>query len=119
MRGSTVQKLHTDWRAGTTIPGAIKAGRGMGVLGLACVFSTLIAIDGPLLQKATHVIYAPIENEFVSLHISVLPELLGYLFSGWTPGNMTGVPGYRAPYTWSWTIPAPNNGSVPNDIDFL
>ena len=46
LRGSTLKRLHTDWRAGTTILGAITAGRHMGLLGLACIMSTLVAIDG-------------------------------------------------------------------------
>lgn len=35
--GSTLDKLHWDWRAGTTLRGAITSGRHMGLLGLACM----------------------------------------------------------------------------------
>lgn len=38
-----------------TAGGAISSGRKMGLIGLACLCSTLVAVDGPLLQKATTV----------------------------------------------------------------
>lgn len=47
-RGSTVSELHWNWKAGTGIFGAIASGRKMGAIGLACVFSTLVVIDGPV-----------------------------------------------------------------------
>lgn len=40
--GTTLSRLHWDWRSGTTLRGALTAGRHMGLLGLACVFSTLV-----------------------------------------------------------------------------
>src|ERR1700753_1421525 len=40
-RGSTLAQLHHDWRSGTTLRGALTAGRHMGLLGLACIFSIL------------------------------------------------------------------------------
>ena len=46
-RGSTIARLHADWQAGTTLIGAITAGRNMGMLGVGCILSTLVAIDGP------------------------------------------------------------------------
>lgn len=41
LRGSTLDRLHWDWRAGTTLRGAITSGRHMGLLGLACMCTTL------------------------------------------------------------------------------
>ena len=35
--GATLRRLHYDWRAGTTVLGALVAGREMGTVGLACV----------------------------------------------------------------------------------
>lgn len=99
-----------------TILGAVTAGRGMGVLGLACIFSTLVAVDGPLLQKATHVAHEQMENKQVSLNVSVLPELPKSLFSGYLPGNMTGIPGYLAAYQFNETIPTGDNGTAPNNL---
>ena len=36
---STLAKLHRDWRAGTTIRGALTSGRHIGLLGLACMLN--------------------------------------------------------------------------------
>lgn len=47
-KGSSLEKLHYDWRAGTTIRGALNSGRHLGLLGLACIASTLVFIDGEL-----------------------------------------------------------------------
>lgn len=52
-RGSTLAQMHRSWRAGMTAGGALIAGRNMGLIGLACLCSTLVAVDGPLLQKGT------------------------------------------------------------------
>lgn len=52
-KGETLAQLHHRWRAGITASGAVISGRKMGMVGLACLCSTLVAIDGPLLQKST------------------------------------------------------------------
>lgn len=48
IRGSSVAKLHQDWRHGSTLHGALTAGRSTGLLALACIFSTIVVIDGPV-----------------------------------------------------------------------
>ena len=50
-RGTTIAQLHRSWRAGMTAGGAIRSGRNMGLIGIACLCSTFVAMDGPLLQK--------------------------------------------------------------------
>lgn len=47
----------------------------MGLLGLACIFSTLVVIDGPLLQRSSTVATAPIVGKPVSLNVTMAPEL--------------------------------------------
>lgn len=42
IEGTTLSKLHWDWRAGTSLRGALTSGRHMGLLGLACVFSYVV-----------------------------------------------------------------------------
>lgn len=101
-----------------TLAGAVTAGPRMGLLGLACIFSTLVAIDGPLLQKATHVEYAPIENQPLNFSVSVLPELPSFTFSGYIMGNQTGIPHFRAANSFNRTIPTPD-GTAPNNLDFI
>ena len=63
LRGSTLSKLHWDWRSGTTLIGALTSGRQMGWLGLACIASTLVAVDGPLLYVS---VYMHLANETVA-----------------------------------------------------
>jgi hypothetical protein len=62
LRGSTIRRLHYDWRAGTTLRGALLSGRHMGLLGVACIASTFVAVDGPLLQRASTVISVPVRT---------------------------------------------------------
>ena len=81
-RGSTLRQLHLDWRAGTTLLGALSSGRHMGVIGLACVFSTLVAVDGPLLQKSTTVVSAQIDQA-VPLNVTLAPEVPTDFSGGW------------------------------------
>ena len=47
LRGSTVKRLHEDWRAGTSIRGVITSSS-FGLLSLACLVSTIVVIDGPV-----------------------------------------------------------------------
>lgn len=47
IRGSTVKRLHEDWRAGTSIRGAITSSS-FGLLSPACLVSTIVVIDGPV-----------------------------------------------------------------------
>ena len=56
----------------------------MGFLGLACIFATLGAIDGPLLQRATSVVSAPIVNDPVQLNTSLVSELPSGLAGYWS-----------------------------------
>lgn len=55
--GTTLAKLHYDWRAGTTLRGALTSGRHMGLLGVACILSTIVVI-GQLIheQPNAHVV---------------------------------------------------------------
>lgn len=91
-RGSSLGRLHYDWRAGTTIRGAIASGRHMGLLGLACIFSTIVVIDGelvdqhmrmngaltrqtgPLLQRSTSVVPAA-RSQPVDLKVVMAEEI--------------------------------------------
>ena len=75
LRGSTLGGLHTGWRAGMTVFGALTAGRKMGFLGIACIVSTLVAVDGPLLQKATKVVSAPFADSPIPLNVTMAQEV--------------------------------------------
>ena len=114
-RGTTLRQLHRDWRAGMTILGALSNARNMGFIGLACILSTLVAIDGPLLQKATNVVSAPI-GETMSLNVSLAPEVPTGFTGGWykMPNGSNQMP--WSPI-WNDTIPTLNgNGGTSNNI---
>ena len=86
----------------------------MGILGLACVFSTLVAVDGPLLQKATHVKSAQIAGSPIALNVSILPEIPSNFDSGYTQYDDTS---YRSSYLFNETIPIGSNGTAPNNLN--
>lgn len=83
LRGSSIRHLHMSYRAGTTILGAVTAGRHMGLLGVACIVSTLVAVDGPFLQKATTIVTVPIHDHPIILNVSMVPELPAGYSGGW------------------------------------
>lgn len=106
-RGSTIARLHVDHRSGTSIRGALASGRHMGLLGLACIFSTFVAIDGPLLQKSSKTVPAPILGQSLPVKINMAQELPSAFSGGWLRG--VGV----SPFNDS--IPTPS-GVTPNNV---
>ena len=114
LRGSTIAKLHHDWRSGTTLRGAITAGRNIGLLGVATVFSTLVVIDGPLLQRASSVVPARITDHPVPLDVTMAPEVPTDYTGAWATMQDIGID------QW-WNLPfnstePGSNGPVPNNI---
>lgn len=81
----------------------------MGFLGMASIFSTLVAIDGPLLQRASTVISVPRVDVPVPLNVSIAPEI---------PTNFTGGWGivHHVLSEWNRTVPS-SNGSTLNDVE--
>lgn len=114
LRGSTLSQLHWDWRSGHTLIGALTSGRQMGLIGLACILSTLVAIDGPLLQRATHVVSAPIVGQTVRLNVTMAAEIPQYYTGEWMPSQEMGR-GLHWDFQFNKTIPTAN-GSAPNMI---
>ena len=109
--GTSLRQLHLSWRAGTTFAGALMAGRHMGLIGLACIVSTLVTVDGPLLQKATTVVNAPIVNDPVTLNVSMAPEVPRGYTGGWLYTNFS----QTAAWAFNETMPTAN-GEVSNNI---
>ena len=75
LRGSILAKLHYDWCSGTTLKDALTSGSHMGWLGLACISSTLVFVDGPLIQRASTTSLVPV-NQIVPLNITMAPEIV-------------------------------------------
>lgn len=115
-RGSTLAKLHHDWRSGTTLRGALTAGRHTGLLGLACIFSTLVVIDGPLLQRSSTVITGQVAAKSVPLNISMAQEVPTGYSGEWVTGDTLGMPQYYNYATFIVTMLSGRGREVSNDI---
>ncbi len=108
-RGSTLEQLHRSWHAGFTVRGALAAGRAMGLLGLATIFSTIVVFDGPLLQRASSVESASMLGVEKTLNVTIAPQI---------PTNWTGGWGIVQPpvvAVFNETQPS-SSGSVSNAI---
>lgn len=112
--GSTLQKLQSDWRSGTSIRGAVTAGRAMGLLGLACIFATTVEIGGPLLQRAStaHGLSRPTT---ISLDVVMAPELPTGWSGVWFTTSDYPLPNYYANPAFNATYPSAD-GWLENNI---
>lgn len=81
----------------------------MGLIGLACITSTIVAVDGPLLQKATTVIRVPAVNDAVELTVSMSPEIPRGYTGFWTDQKVD-----QAAFNFNSTMPSAE-GPVAND----
>lgn len=113
LRGSSFERLHWDWRSGTTLIGAITSGSRIGMLGLACIASTLVFADGPLLQRASTTSLVPLDT-FVTLNVTMAPEL-PFAFGGHWMASDLGDDFQRINTAFNETIPT-SNGSTPNNM---
>ena len=77
LRGTTLGQIQRDWSYGLYVWRAIVSGRHCSLLALACVCATLVAMDGPLLQRASSV-RVVVPNSPVTLSVSVSPEIPSY-----------------------------------------
>lgn len=128
LRGTTFEKLHHDWRSGTTLQGAITSGSRIGLLGIACIASTLVYIDGPLLQRASTTVLVP-KDQTISLNISMAPEIpAGFTGFWWrTPPQLGSASpldgGFNATIPTSsgpadnYVIPAERHNDITNEIN--
>ena len=104
LSGTTLIQLHRDWAFGKNMSAlylgvkissfakfdrntglhvvkAMMANRNSNMLALACICATFVAIDGPLLQRASFV-RSEIPEQTVSLAVSISPEIPAYS-TGW------------------------------------
>jgi hypothetical protein len=88
--------------------------RHVGILGLACVASTLVIVDGPLIQRASTVIPATLTSP-VTLNVTIAPEI-PHDFSGFwieNPSYHKDIAGFNQAF--NYTMPS-SNGTVKNTI---
>ncbi|KAM0255439.1 hypothetical protein ACHAQJ_005739 [Trichoderma viride] len=74
IRGTTVSNLHKYWASGDSTVSAMRLGRGFNIVSLAKLAVTLIAIDQPLIQRASSVV-AQHPNKLVSVSAPIAPEI--------------------------------------------
>ena len=74
IKGTTLAAMHHDWGYGLHFYKAIASGRHFNALALACIYGTLVAMDGPLLQRATSV-KQEVPRERAVLQVSITPEV--------------------------------------------
>lgn len=84
----------------------------MGLIGLACIFSTLVAIDGPFMQRATTIVAAGLVDDPISLNVTIAPEIARNFTGGWLIINGTAS---RSGPMFNSTIPS-SHGSVPSNV---
>ncbi|KAK3723539.1 hypothetical protein LTR37_001791 [Vermiconidia calcicola] len=77
LKGTSLAQLHRDWAFGLHVYKAILAGRSFSLLALACICVTLVAIDGPLLQRASTV-RPEVSGEPIVLRVSIAPQVQSY-----------------------------------------
>lgn len=99
-----------------TVPwtGALAAGRRTGLLGLACIFATIVVIDGPLLQRASTTVTIP-NTATVPLSVSMAPELPRGFTGIWIPDSDLGTAFVRTSNAFNATVPTVD-GSSSNHI---
>ncbi len=74
IKGSTMLSLHWDWAMSVRLTKALSSGKRFNILARACICSTLIAIDGPLLQRASSVTHVSYRNP-TTLGVTLSPEV--------------------------------------------
>ncbi|KAK5172819.1 uncharacterized protein LTR77_002939 [Saxophila tyrrhenica] len=92
IRGTSLGQLHRDWGMGLHVYKALAAGRHTNILAFACILATFVAIDGPLLQRATSVVSVTPQQP-VPLTVALAPEL---------PGAWSGAADYREKQSWTF-----------------
>lgn len=115
IRGTTLSSAHNDWSYGFFVYKAIAAGRNFNALALACVMATLVAMDGPLLQRASSV-RLRVPTEAVPLQVSISPEVPAY-FTGYAsydfpPSSVEGFADEFIPVLMDYRQNAPMTGAV-------
>ena len=75
IKGSTLAKLHYDWSMSDTPWRSLVSRKTCNWLVLPFFASILVAVDGPLLQRASKVISTPILDTPIDLEITMSPEV--------------------------------------------
>lgn len=84
-QGRTIRVLERQWEVSQSLMRALLHSRHMSLVTIACICTSFVIIDGPLLQRASSVVPATTQSN-VTLHV-VLPPELPKGFSGFDHDN--------------------------------
>lgn len=82
LNGGSLKDLHLSWAYGTSFKMALFSRKGLNTIALACIVTSIVAIDGPLLQRSSSVVTRSV------LHNSTITTSL---FSDEIPRGYPGV----------------------------
>ena len=77
LQGTTLAQLHRDWGYGFFVYKSVFAGRNFNILALACICATLVAVDGPLLQRSSTV-HSSVPERSVNLQVHQAEQIPSY-----------------------------------------
>ncbi|KAF7184982.1 hypothetical protein HII31_13605 [Pseudocercospora fuligena] len=83
LRGGTINHLHQVWSQGVSVRAAAFSGRHSTLLAVACILTSAVVIDGPLLQRASRV-ETYIYSQVVDLDTNLFSKDLPQFFSAYT-----------------------------------
>ncbi len=72
--GGTLRGLHEHYKSGTSVWASLSNIRRFNMVGFACIMTMLVAVDGPLLQRASSVTTQVLEDA-VAIQATIAPEL--------------------------------------------
>ncbi|KAF2140451.1 uncharacterized protein K452DRAFT_252088, partial [Aplosporella prunicola CBS 121167] len=79
LSGGSLKELHFSWAYATSFKQSFFSGRQFNTIALACIITTLVSIDGPLLQRSSSVTTVPIiRNATINASLSHDPLPNGY-----------------------------------------
>jgi hypothetical protein len=81
-RGGTIENLHRNWAHGLSLWAAVTSGRHLNMLAVGCILTSVVVIDGPLLQRAPTV-EAYQDSEVTDLPIHLFSKDLPQFFSAY------------------------------------
>lgn len=74
LHGGTLYDLNRYWESGDSVRAAAMPGRGFNLVALATITAQIVIIDGPLLQRASHVVVVP-RSVMVNVTAPIAQEL--------------------------------------------
>lgn len=101
-------------RSHLCLQGALASGRRIGLLGLACIVSTIVVVDGPLLQRSSTVVTVP-SHTSIAIKIGIAPEMPQEWAGEWITAEELGQPQLHTSHAWNATIPT-TSGVARNNI---